>query len=86
MGVEIEVKSQKSKVKSIEFLFSETGGFVCEVAKDKEVNFVATLAKFGVVPIKIGQTIDDSQFKVGEINLKVEEMAKTWLEGLRSKL
>ncbi|MFA5075868.1 MAG: phosphoribosylformylglycinamidine synthase subunit PurL [Patescibacteria group bacterium] len=81
----IEVKSQKSKVKNFEFLFSETGGFVCEVSDEKK--FKDIMNQFGVQAQKLGQTTADGQFKINDwINLDISTMARVWLEGLRSKL
>ncbi len=78
----IDVKYQISNNK---YLFSETGGFVCEVTdKDK---FEKIMKEYGVWFSEIGKTTDDGKFKINDIvNLNIEEMAGVWSGGLRSKL
>lgn len=68
-------------------LFSETGGFIIEVAPH---NLKGTKSVFDAHHIsfhEIGTTTDDSRLRIGErIDLAVSEARAAWSEGLREKL
>ncbi|HLG25206.1 MAG TPA: phosphoribosylformylglycinamidine synthase subunit PurL [Candidatus Gracilibacteria bacterium] len=72
-------------------LFSETGGFVVEVAPGMEKKFVSLCKKYGVTPHEIGQTTVRSRLvfrsdKKALLEIKVRDAAETWLNGLREKM
>ncbi len=73
---------------SVQKLFSETGGFVLETKNVDKVKEICQ--KYKVDIIEIGKTnnqglmIKDSDEKI--IDLKIEQMAEKWLNGLRDKL
>jgi phosphoribosylformylglycinamidine synthase II len=72
-------------------LFSETGGFVVEIAPDKEKEFKNICKKNGLEIFEIGLTTKKANivFRSGDrvlIDVKVEKAANYWLNGLRKKL
>jgi hypothetical protein len=73
-------------------LFSETGGFICEIPASKEKQFTALCKKNGLAePICFGATTAASKlvFKNGSkklIELDLKTASERWLNGLREKM
>lgn len=72
-------------------LFSETGGFVCEVPASKSGKFEALCKKNQLTPYEIGKTTTAPKliFKSGGkllVNLELKKASARWLNGLREKL
>ncbi len=70
-------------------LFSETGGFVLEVAD--EPAFLALCEEIGLTPISIGSVTDQSELSFHEhgepvLALQKQEVCDTWMNGLSNKL
>ncbi|MBU0731444.1 phosphoribosylformylglycinamidine synthase subunit PurL [Patescibacteria group bacterium] len=91
VGVDIDLaKVPDEKLSNDKKLFSETGGFVIEVAPGNEKETMEVFQKHGVEIYRIGSTIAEAEFRIkyGEeevINLNVGEMADAWLNGLRNR-
>ncbi len=72
-------------------LFSETGGFVLEVAPEKNDAFVQLCEQAGLPIYRIGSSTESSRlvFQTGAqniLNVEVAQAAHEWLHGLRDKL
>ena len=70
-------------------LFSETGGFLVEVAAEKAAAFVDICMKRGVEAYEIGTTTSEQTLSfAGEMPfaLPLEKLAAVWTQGLREKL
>lgn len=91
VGVEINLNNLGEQ-DSIINLFSETGGFVAEVEQKNIKKFESLIKKYNNIKLfKIGKTTKQPKFIIKDknkeiIGLKVEEMEKVWLEGLREKM
>jgi phosphoribosylformylglycinamidine synthase II len=71
----------------VTFLFSETGGFVLEVAKDKLEALKKVFTHYHVPVFVIGNTIADAQLKMQDvIDVGVSQAKVAWENGLREKL
>ena len=69
-----------------QLLFSETGGFVLEVASKNIEEIYSTFSKYGLDVFKIGSTGDDSIQMNDVLHLSVNETKEAWTNGLREKL
>jgi phosphoribosylformylglycinamidine synthase len=68
-------------------LFSETGGFILEIAKNKVAELKKIFARYQLVLIHIGQTTQQPQLQIQNcIDMPVDEAKKAWENGLREKL
>ena len=70
-------------------LFSETGGFVVEVAPEQVARFTDVCKKRGVEVYEIGSTANDQKFTIsGDVpfTLSLEQLTGVWTQGLREKL
>ncbi|MCE3237793.1 MAG: purL [Gammaproteobacteria bacterium] len=68
-------------------LFSETGGFILEIAKNKVAELKKIFLRYHVSLINLGQTIQQPQLQIQNcINLSVHEAKTAWENGLREKL
>ena len=74
-----EIESQK-------ILFSETGGFVMEVAKQNTKIVEDVFSQYGLPTFIIGETGGDKIQINNEINILVAEAKSKWENGLREKL
>lgn len=84
MGMRIEVPGELSTEKK---LFSETGGFVLEVARDKLKTLRAVFAEYDVPIFVLGETTRDSRLRMnGVIDLSVQQAKSAWENGLRERL
>jgi len=68
MGCEIQLNNVEADFKSagttVQKLFSETGGFVLEVATQNIASIQKICQKYGINPMVIGKTINNGQFTV----------------------
>lgn len=88
-GVSVDLAGLGS-LRADQILFSETGGFVLEVAPENAAAFEEICAAHAIVPQKIGETSAEQTFTVllGEtplVQLQKELLVDTWLNGLRNK-
>jgi phosphoribosylformylglycinamidine synthase len=68
-------------------LFSETGGFVLEVAKQNVKKIENILNKYSCEYFNIGKTTSDQVIKINNvIRVPVSKAKKSWENGLREKL
>lgn len=68
-------------------LFSETGGFLLEIPRDKMNEFRAIMFQHQVSLAVLGETTPLPQIKInGVIDLPIAEAKKAWVEGLRARL
>jgi phosphoribosylformylglycinamidine synthase II len=91
VGAEIELTPALNGLRPDKALFSESGGFVVEVRKGSEERFEEIMRGYGVEPICLGETDDDSELEIevgGEdvIELSIKTMAEAWLNGLAKVL
>lgn len=65
-------------------LFSETGGFILEVAKDKLKTLRKILFHYGVSHCVLGETQSSPYLKINDVvDLPIDEAKEVWLNGLR---
>ena len=70
-----------------EALFSETGGFVCQVKADRVAEFEALAANHKASAISLGEVlIDQDAFSINGLKLDVAELHDIHENGLRNKL
>lgn len=92
IGVAIDLKKCSDQdLRDDQKLFSETGGFVCEIQPKNEQKFLALCKKYGITPFLIGKTTTTPKltFKNGSknlISLDLKKAADRWMNGLREKL
>ncbi len=72
-------------------LFSETGGFVCEIAFTNEKKFLKICKKYRLTPYAIGKTTKTPRLiftSKGQkiIDMELKDVAQRWTLGLREKL
>lgn len=89
-GVSVDLR-KAGKLRSDQKFFSETGGFVVEVPKDTEDEFLALCRGLTFEPLWIGKVTEEQQFSVFEnaqllFSLPKEQVVDAWLNGLRNKL
>jgi phosphoribosylformylglycinamidine synthase len=83
-GVKIDVPGELSTEKK---LFSETGGFILEIGRDKLNEFKALFAAQQVPIFLLGETTCTGRLKMnGVIDLPVNEAKIAWENGLRERL
>ncbi|MBU1446454.1 phosphoribosylformylglycinamidine synthase subunit PurL [Patescibacteria group bacterium] len=79
-------------INSMQKLFSETGGFVVEVAKENRDKFKEICSRNGVKEIfEIGEVTSDGQILIENdgvdiVTISLEQAKNAWLNGLRDKL
>jgi phosphoribosylformylglycinamidine synthase len=84
IGVKVNLLGELSESK---LLFSESGGFILEVAKDNLTCFTALFERYQVPFWIIGDTIKEPQLQMQQgINLPVSRAKEAWENGLREKL
>ncbi|MFC1655896.1 phosphoribosylformylglycinamidine synthase subunit PurL [Patescibacteria group bacterium] len=92
LGVKVDVSEVGEDLKNYQKLFSETGGFVVEIAADSKDAFLAACERNGVKNVfEIGEIVEDSAIIVRNgdaelVNLPVADAAKSWYGGLREKM
>lgn len=84
IGVNVMIPGQLATDKK---LFSETGGFVLEVAKDKLKALKDVFAQHHLPIFEIGNATKEPQLQMQDcINMKVADAKLAWENGLREKL
>lgn len=84
IGVTVTIPSELRTDKK---LFSETGGFVLEVAKDKMDALKKIFARHQVPIFILGETTKEPQLKMESVvNVSVKDAKFAWENGLREKL
>lgn len=83
-GVNIDIPGDLSIEKK---LFSETGGFIIEIAKDKSASLNKLFARYQVPIYLLGQTTEEPYLRMQNvIDLTIAEAKWAWENGLREKL
>lgn len=68
-------------------LFSETGGFVLEIARDKVKTIMKLFTEAGVAIEVIGETMANPRIQLNSvIDISINEAKQAWEQGLRAKL
>jgi len=91
IGVSVEMPSESYEqgLELFKVLFSETGGFVLEINKEKEEEFKAICEKYGVQELyKIGETTENDNFEMTLDGKKIisasgRDIKDKWFNGLR---
>lgn len=84
IGVKVTIPGELSIDKK---LFSETGGFILEVARDKVKDIKKLMAEAAVAVDVIGETIVDPRIQInGVIDIAIQHAKQAWEQGLRAKL
>lgn len=84
MGVRVTIPGDLTVEKK---LFSETGGFVLEVAKDKIISVKKLFAHYNIPLLALGETIHEPRLQMNEvIDITIADAKKAWENGLREKL
>jgi phosphoribosylformylglycinamidine synthase len=84
IGVNVTVPGSLSNEKK---LWSETGGFILEVAKEKCADITAIFSHDKVTLIPLGKTIAEPRLYMQNcIDVEIKEAKKAWENGLREKL
>lgn len=86
LGFFVDLGSVAPGLRDDKKLFSETGGFVLEIAAGKETAFEALCAAQSIQPIRLGQITPESNCSfMGLFSLPLAQVKDTWLNGLRNK-
>lgn len=84
IGVKVDIPGDLPNEKK---LFSETGGFILEVANDKLKEIRKVFAGAAVPLILLGKTTTEPSLQMnGAINLTIKDAKKAWEDGLRKRL
>ena len=84
IGVRVNVPGDLSLEKK---LFSETGGFILEAAKDKVIGLKKLFADFNVPLLMLGETSIEPRLRMEDvINLAIDDAKSAWENGLRDRL
>jgi phosphoribosylformylglycinamidine synthase len=84
IGVKVRIPGELPVEK---ILFTETGGFVLEVARDKLASLEKIFADYAVPVFMIGETMLASRLQMNEvIDLSIEQAKAAWENGLRERL
>ncbi len=91
LGIKADLSEAGKNLKTYVKLFSQTGGFVCEVKPENLDKFVTITEKYGINILEIGRVISDSKFVVSDngkeaVDLSLKEMQEAWLESLAKQL
>ncbi len=87
LGAEVDLSALDSDMRPDKLLFSESGGFVVEVATNKEAEFEALLAGSPAAPVRLGTVTQSPALEVaGMLHLGIREMAEAWTNGLARRL
>lgn len=83
IGVDVNTEIKDN----IMFLFSETGGFVLEVAKEKLAACKKVFTHYNIPVFEIGKTTSEAKLQMQKvINLEISQAKSAWENGLREKL
>lgn len=84
IGVRVEIPGELMEEKK---LFSETGGFILEVARDKVKDLRKLFADANMPIFVLGETIAEPNLMINQvINLPIQQAKQAWQHGLRDKL
>ncbi len=84
IGMKVQIAGELATEKK---LFSETGGFILEVARDKRNDISNIFMKANVPFIHIGETTEALRLQMNNvIDLSIHEAKQAWENGLREKL
>ncbi|MFH1853144.1 MAG: phosphoribosylformylglycinamidine synthase subunit PurL [Candidatus Neomarinimicrobiota bacterium] len=84
IGCEVEIPGDLREDKK---LFSETGGFLLEVAAENAAAVEAVFRRQGLTISAIGRTTEHQALLIGErINISISRARDAWQNGLREKL
>jgi len=91
IGIEVDLGDLCSDLSPDKLLFSETGGFLCEVGPDNEEAFLKTAKNGSVEVIKIGGTSKSPSLIIQKsdtllVDLKLTKIADIWTFGLKQAL
>ena len=91
LGVKADISSCGEGLKSYQKAFSETGGFVVEVPKEKTEDFGKLCERNNVKPLYIGVVVSDSSFEVTDgdktiISQPLARLQDAWLNSLKNYL
>jgi phosphoribosylformylglycinamidine synthase subunit PurL len=76
-----------SRLSLDKFLFSQTGGFILEVAEHHLEAINTTFAKYNIPTYHLGKTTNDNRIQIADvIDLELEVAKERWTNGLREKL
>lgn len=78
IGVRLELGAWSSGVGTAGALFGETGGFVVELAPDREAAFLAEAERCHVAVVRIGETTAEPELRVGDRAFTVESLFAAW--------
>ncbi len=71
LGLEIDLSAVNSELKTYQKCFSETGGFIIEVAPEGKEAFNAICSKYKLEPIEIGEVINEPMIRIKDGEKKV---------------
>tara|TARA_Y200000002_G_scaffold32335_2_gene23832 strand:- start:5985 stop:8318 length:2334 start_codon:yes stop_codon:yes gene_type:complete len=83
IGCSIKISSQ---LREHQVLFSETGGFILETAKDKTEEVMQVFKAYDLETFFIGETGGERIQLNNTLNIKILEAKDRWEQGLRDKL
>lgn len=84
IGVNVDIPGSLPAAKR---LFSETGGFILEVPRDRQKDIKRLFAERGLTAYFIGETTKEPRLKMNEaIDLPVRDARSAWENGLRERL
>ncbi len=91
LGIKADLSEAGKNLKTYVKLFSQTGGFVCEVKPENLDKFVTITEKYGINILEIGDVLSDSKFVVSDngkevVDLSLKDMQEAWLESLAKQL
>ena len=76
----------ESELSTERVLFSETGGFIFEVAEENISKVNDVFDSYNLEVFSIGQTEHDLIRLNNEVDIPVKDIKNAWLDGLRNKL
>jgi len=83
IGCDVNINGELSIDK---LLFSETGGFVLEVASENIEEIKSNFSKYNLDVFKIGSTGGNTIQTNGVVNISVNKIKTAWTNGLQNKL
>lgn len=84
IGIDVTISDELPADK---ILFSETGGFVLELAQDQMTAFDALMQQYQVPYFQIGRTTEKENIILNSlINLPIRQAKQAWEQGLRERL
>ena len=91
LGVVIDLSETGKSLKTYQKLFSETGGFACEIKPENIEKFQKICKDYDLSPIELGEVMSDPDFIVMDdgkevINQPLLALQDVWLESLAKEL